>query len=53
MIKMDQSEKKFFQMCRYKEIDGKILVCFINDHVNSEGAGGRPCEEARLLQRAS
>lgn len=40
MIKMDQSERKFFQMCRYKEIDGKILVCFINDHVNSDEAKG-------------
>ena len=40
MIKMDQSEQKFFKMCRYKEIDGKILVCFINDHVNSNEAKG-------------
>lgn len=40
MIKMDQSEQKFFRMCRYKEIDGKILVCFINDHVNSDEAKG-------------
>ena len=40
MIKMDQSEQKFFQMCRYKETDGKILVCFINDHVNSDEAKG-------------
>lgn len=40
MIKMDQSEQKFFQMCRYKEIDCKILVCFINDHVNSDEAKG-------------
>lgn len=40
MIKMDQSEQKFFRMCRYKEIDGKILVSFINDHVNSDEAKG-------------
>lgn len=40
MIKMDQSEQKFFRMCRYKEINGKILVCFINDHVNSDEAKG-------------
>lgn len=40
MIKMDQSEQKFFRMCRYKEIDGKILVCFINSHVNSDEAEG-------------
>lgn len=40
MIKMDQSEQKFFRMCRYKEIDGKILVCFINDYVNSDEAKG-------------
>lgn len=40
MIKMDQSEQKFFKMCRYKEIDGKILVCFINDRVNSDEAKG-------------
>ena len=40
MIKMDQNERKFFRMCRYKEIDGKILVCFINDHVNSYEAEG-------------
>lgn len=40
MIKMDQSEQKFFQMCRYKEVDGKILVCFINDHVRSDEAKG-------------
>ena len=40
MIKMDQSERKFFQMCRYKEINGKILVCFINDHVNGDEAKG-------------
>lgn len=40
MIKMDQSEQKFFKMCRYKEIDGKILVCFINSHVNSDEAKG-------------
>ena len=40
MIKMDHNEQKFFRMCRYKEIDGKILVCFINDHVNSDEAKG-------------
>lgn len=40
MIKMDQNERKFFRMCRYKEIDGKILVCFINEHVNSDEAAG-------------
>ena len=40
MIKLDQSEQKFFKMCRYKEINGKILVCFINDHVNSDEAEG-------------
>ena len=40
MIKMDRDEQKFFKMCRYKEIDGKILVCFINDHVNSDEAKG-------------
>ena len=40
MIKMDQSEQKFFKMCRYKEIDGKILVSFINDHVNGDEAKG-------------
>lgn len=40
MIKMDRDEQKFFQMCRYKEIDGKILVCFINDRVNSDEANG-------------
>lgn len=40
MIKMDRDEQKFFKMCRYKEIDGKILVCFINDHVNSDEANG-------------
>ena len=40
MIKMDQSEQKFFRMCRYKEINGKILVCFINDYVNGYEAEG-------------
>lgn len=40
MIKMDRDEQKFFKMCRYKEIDGKILVCFINDHANSDEANG-------------
>ena len=40
MIKMDQSEQKFFKMCRYKEINGKILVCFINDHVKGDEAEG-------------
>lgn len=40
MIKMNQSEQKFFKMCRYKEIDGKILVCFINDYVNGDEAKG-------------
>lgn len=40
MIKMDQSEQKFFKMCRYKEIDGKILVCFIKKSVNSDEAEG-------------
>ena len=40
MIKMDQSEQKFFKMCRYKEINGKILVCFINDHVNIDEVEG-------------
>ena len=40
MIKMDQSEQKFFRMCRYKEIDGKILVCFIKKSVNSDEAEG-------------
>ena len=40
MIKMDQSEQKFFKMCRYKEIDGKILVCFIKKSVNSDEAKG-------------
>lgn len=40
MIKMDRDEQKFFKMCRYKEIDGKILVCFINDHVNGDEAKG-------------
>lgn len=40
MIKMDQSEQKFFRMCRYKEINGKILVCFIDDNVNSDEAKG-------------
>lgn len=40
MIKMDQNEQKFFRMCRYKEIDGKILVCYINKHVDSDGAEG-------------
>lgn len=40
MVKMDQSEQKFFRMCRYKEIDGKILVCFINSHVSSDEAKG-------------
>lgn len=40
MIKMDQSEQKFFRMCRYKEIDGKILVCFINDYVAVDEAEG-------------
>lgn len=40
MIKMDQSERKFFQMCRYKEIDGKILVCYINEFVDVDGAEG-------------
>lgn len=40
MIKMDQSEQKFFKMCRYKEIDGKILVCFIGNFVNSDEAEG-------------
>ena len=40
MIKMDQSEQKFFKMCRYKEIDGKILVSFINDYVAVDEAEG-------------
>lgn len=40
MIKMDQDEQKFFQMCRYKEIDGKILVCFTGKFVNSIEAEG-------------
>ena len=40
MIKMDQSEQKFFKMCRYKEIDGKILVCFTGSFVNSDEAEG-------------
>lgn len=40
MIEMDRDEQKFFKMCRYKEIDGKILVCFINDHVNIDEANG-------------
>lgn len=40
MIEMDRDEQKFFKMCRYKEIDGKILVCFINDFVNSDEAKG-------------
>lgn len=40
MIKMDQSEQKFFKMCRYKEINGKILVCFIKKSVNSDEAEG-------------
>ena len=40
MIKMDQNEQKFFRMCRYKEIDGKILVRYINNHVDSDGAEG-------------
>ena len=40
MIKMDRNEKKFFQMCRYKEIDGKILVCFTNGYVNGDEANG-------------
>lgn len=40
MIEMDRDEQKFFKMCRYKEIDGKILVCFIKDHVNSDEANG-------------
>ena len=40
MIKMNQSEQKFFKMCRYKEIDGKILVCFIKKSVNSDEAEG-------------
>lgn len=40
MIEMDQSEQKFFRMCRYKEINGKILVCFINDYVNVYEAEG-------------
>lgn len=40
MIKMDQSEQKFFKMCRYKEIDDKILVCFIKKSVNSDEAEG-------------
>ena len=40
MIKMDQSEQKFFKMCRYKEINGKIFVCFIKKSVNSDEAEG-------------
>lgn len=40
MIKMDQSEQKFFRMCCYEEIDGKILVRFINDYVNIDEAKG-------------
>lgn len=40
MIKMDRDEQKFFRMCRYKEIDGKILVCFINGSVNVDEANG-------------
>ena len=40
MIKMDQSEQKFFKMCRYKEIDGKILVCFTGKFVDSDEAKG-------------
>lgn len=40
MIKMDQSEQKFFKMCRYREIDGKILVCYIDKSVDSDGAKG-------------
>lgn len=40
MIEMDRDEQKFFKMCRYKEIDGKILVCFIKDHVNVDESNG-------------
>lgn len=40
MIEMDRDEQKFFKMCRYKEIDGKILVCFIKDHVNIDESNG-------------
>lgn len=40
MIKMDPSEQKFFKMCRYKEIDGKILVCPIKKFVKGDEANG-------------
>ena len=40
MINMGQSEQKFFKMCRYKEIDVKILVCYINEFVDVDGAEG-------------
>lgn len=40
MIEMDRDEQKFFRMCRYKEIDGKIFVYFINGSVNVDEANG-------------
>lgn len=40
MIEMDQSEQKFFRMCRYKEVDGKILVCPIKKFVDGDEAKG-------------
>lgn len=40
MIEMDRDERKFFRMCRYKEIDGKILVCPINGFVKGDEAEG-------------
>lgn len=40
MIEMDRDEQKFFKMCRYKEIDGKILVCHIGNSVEGDEANG-------------
>ena len=40
MIKMDRDEQQFFKMCRFKEIDGKILVCPINNFIKGDEANG-------------
>lgn len=40
MIKMDRDERKFFRMCRYKEIDGKILVCPIDHSIKDDEVAG-------------
>lgn len=40
MIAMNNSEQKFFSMCCYKEIDGKILVCPIKKILGDDETDG-------------